>query len=134
MTILGLPEGNFTEVRERCDSAIDKLVKDGFDTFVTGMSAGFDMLAAVQVLDYKQFNPTTHVRLVAVFPYVEIEPKMRALDRECYKYIFNNADEVIFLSQRASTDPDFHAEQISKRDEFLLNNSARQLSYTEDIL
>ncbi|MFR9596813.1 MAG: hypothetical protein SNH79_04445 [Rikenellaceae bacterium] len=48
------------------------------------------MIAATRVIAYKEQHPDANVRLIAVFPFVELETwKMDTMDRLCYKRILN---------------------------------------------
>ncbi|MFR9596812.1 MAG: SLOG family protein [Rikenellaceae bacterium] len=114
--------GDLETIEEDCCRAINELIAEGYDTFLTGMSDGFDMIAAMQVLRAKESNSGIH--LIAVIPFVGQEIQFSEIDKERYQYIKDVADDIIVLADRYVND-----RQYLQRNDFLLANSTACICY-----
>ena len=56
--------------KERIKIIFEKLISDGFTTFLTGMAEGFDMIGAEILLDLKKKH---NLQIIAVVPCLEQE-------------------------------------------------------------
>lgn len=100
---------------------ISKLYQKGYNTFISGMSEGFDLLAAQAVLEFKQNRLDIH--LIAVIPFNGQELRYSDEDKATYKYVCDNADSVVFTSHYYSKDAFF------KRNDYLLDNCGMVVCY-----
>ncbi len=96
--------------------AIKKAYSDGCRTFYTGMSDGFDMLAATAVIEFR--GEQSDVRLVAVVPFKGQEEKFSSEDKTLYASTLSNADEIITLAEKFE-----HNDQYLRRNDLLLERS-----------
>ena len=100
---------------------IAQLNKEGYNTFLTGMSEGFDLLAAKAVLEFKQNRPDIH--LIAVVPFEGQELGYSDEDKATYKLIYDSADSVVYTSQH------YFKGAFFKRNDYLLDNCATVVCY-----
>lgn len=100
------------------------LYKQGYDTFLSGMDDGFDMIAAEEVLKFKQEQPD--VRLIAVIPFRGQEESYSEKDKFLYGQICQYADQCIYLAEN-NTDSSL----FIKRNDFLMANSSRLVCYCD---
>ncbi len=122
----------YDEIKRLCEQAITELADEGYDTFITGVLDGFDLMAAMNVLEYKEQNSAANIRLIAVLPFINLERnlernsdcRMSKIDRLYYNHVFKSADDVVLLSVRDSS-----AEQCALRDQYLLDNSSAILCF-----
>lgn len=62
-----IPTEKTAYVKASLEEAIEQAIADGFNTFITGMAAGVDLLFAGLVIVQKERHP--HLFLLAVIPY-----------------------------------------------------------------
>lgn len=92
-----LPVGTAMQMlRRRLLDEIDSAVRDGADTFYTGMAQGVDILAAESVLSCRQ-RRRLPIRLIAVRPYAGHGKELRRAALYRYNSILEGADEVVVL-------------------------------------
>lgn len=96
--------------------AVSEAASCGFDTFLTGMAEGFDMLAAETVIKVKENN--SHIKLIAVLPFDDNRERS-----ERYNDIIAVADEVVALSDEYSRSTYY------VRNEYMVDNSSRLICY-----
>lgn len=101
---------------------IASLYEQGYNTFLSGMADGIDMIAAEEVLKFKQKK--RDVRLVAVIPFRGQEDNYNAKDKFLYKQICEYADHRIYLAESYIND-----DQFLKRNDYLLANSSHLVCY-----
>lgn len=106
-----------TETYERVLSLCQK----GYDTFLSGMSEGFDLIAAEAVLKAQKDFPS--IRLIAVVPFKGQEQRYSYEDKKLYKAICEKASDVICISQN------YHDKAFFDRNDFLLANASYILCY-----
>lgn len=70
-------------------------IKKGYDTFLSGMCEGFDLIAAEEVLNLKKEYP--HIRLKCVVPFKGQAERYTQADKRRYDTILAQADEVVTL-------------------------------------
>ena len=109
-------------LEQRIFEAVVSLVEQGYTTFMTGMSDGFDLLAASAVLRLKQ----THqgIELVAVIPFHGQSKGYSAQDRALYDMVLARADVTLYLSYKYIS-----PKQYLCRNDFLVLNSSQLLCY-----
>lgn len=78
---------------------IERAIKKGYDTFLSGGAVGFDQYAALKVIKLKQKYKS--IRLILVLPCNKEAMSKKWNDREkgVFNYIYNNADDVILVCE-----------------------------------
>ena len=82
---------------EKLNIQIETLIKNGVDTFYNGGAMGFDLIAAKQILAFKEKYP--HIKLVICVPYYGQEKYYAQEEKKAYANVCKNADEVVILSE-----------------------------------
>ncbi len=122
----------------RLDRQLERLHREGYDTFLCGMAEGFDLEAAEAVLRLRdrtagepdsvphaletESTPGT-VRLIAVIPYARQAAQFSPADRTRYEAVLERADERILLS------PVYHAGCFHVRNDYLVDHASLLLCY-----
>ena len=116
----------FREVAFDTFAAIESYcLKKGYDTFLSGMCEGFDLIAAEEVLNLKKRYP--HIRLKCVVPFKGQAERYTQADKQRYDTILAQADEVVTL-QDGYTEGCF-----LRRNDYLLENSAFLMVYYDTV-
>ena len=117
-----LPWG-FNEKDERCQKMriktiieIEDAIQKGYDTFISGMAIGFDMICAEIVLELKKIYP--HIKLVGAIPCNGQEKVWNEESQERYKRIVKQ------LSWKWIGAESYSNECMHKRNDYMLNNSS----------
>lgn len=92
---------------------ITNLAKNGVKRFLCGMAVGFDMEAAKAVLSIKK---KLKLELVACLPCAGQDARFSEKNKELYKSILGQCDEVITL------EPSYVSGCMHKRDRYLVDN------------
>lgn len=100
--------------------------EQGYNTFLTGGSEGFDLVAANAVLQLKRVN--TDIQLVMVAPFIGQEQRYSAVDKMSYRYIWERADATVVLAE-AYTDKG----QYLRRNDYLVDNSTAMICYYDGL-
>ena len=77
------------------DEAMDSLIDSGVSVFRAGGAVGFDMLAALKVLDRKAAG--ANLTLELYLPCKEQSELWSDRNKEYYGYILENADSVVYV-------------------------------------
>ncbi len=112
---------NSLSLEPRLDEVLQELITEGYNTFLSGMAEGFDLLAAGAVLRIRNFN--RHVRLIAVVPYRGQAAGFDDDSRSRYHELLDQADEVVMLSES------YYEGCFHRRNDFLLENSSYLVCY-----
>ncbi len=105
----------------RMEEVITAFIEEGYDTFLSGMAMGFDMLAAELVLKLKKIFP--EIKLIACVPcegqsrYFPPEEKAR------YNKILRQCDEVRTLSNH------YYNGCMQARDRYMVDNCNLLFAY-----
>lgn len=93
----------------------------GFRTFLTGMSEGFDLMAAEAVLKLK----TTHtdIRLVTVIPFTRQASRFSKEDQRRYGEIFKQCDDSVLISEH------YFEGCFHRRNDYLTDNASHIIAY-----
>lgn len=103
-------------IKQRIFTEICRLIEEhGKDTFLTGMSEGFDMAAATAVIKARVKYP--HIKLIAAIPFPGQAEKYSARDCEKYTGILSQTDHRIVFGES------FHLGHYFKRNDFLIDSS-----------
>lgn len=106
-------------IAEWIETEIRKAIKDGYTTFITGMSMGTDILAGEIVVRLKAEFPD--IKLIAISPYPGFEQKWRQEHRKRYRDLIRDADLLKYAA------PKYAVDALEKRGAFLIRHSARIL-------
>ncbi len=111
-----------SQVASDCRQAIVSLISEGFTTFLTGMSQGFDLIAALEVLSLKSEYPS--ISLIAVVPFLGQADSYSERERECYDAVLGEADRVVCMDDHYTS-----SKQYLRRNDLLINHSSHLLCY-----
>ena len=101
--------------------AIDRSIKDGFTTFISGMARGVDIVAAEIVLKKKEGN--SNLRLICALPHPDFEKRWSDEWQKRYHHVLLNADLVKTVSR------EFSRQSYQMRNEWMVKHSARVLAF-----
>lgn len=118
----GTPPELLNEIAKRTYEAIKSLADDGYTHFYSGMSDGYDLIAAEQVLRLKATNP--EVQLIAVIPFKGQELRYSDADKAMYHSVLKSADKAVILAEN-NTDNS----QFLQRNDYLLAHSTALVCY-----
>ena len=92
-----IPSKHIDELSEVLDRAIEKLTLAGVTTFRTGGAIGFDMFAALKVIEKK----TDHqqLRLELYLPCRDQPNKWNEYNKHAYGYVLSHADKIIYTAE-----------------------------------
>ncbi|MDD6159536.1 MAG: SLOG family protein [Oscillospiraceae bacterium] len=107
-------------VKLKLSSEIKQAIKDGYVTFISGMSRGVDLWAAEIVIKERVRNPKIH--LIAAGPFPGFENRWNSEDKDLYNKILAQADLVKFICKGYS----HPAYQI--RNEWMIDHSKRLIA------
>ena len=106
---------------EKLNIQIETLIKNGVDTFYNGGAVGFDLIAAKQILAFKEKYP--HIKLVVCVPYYGQEKYYAQEEKKAYANVCKNADEVVVLSEH------YYKGCFLKRNDYLCERADALLAY-----
>lgn len=99
---------------------IVEAISDGYDTFISGMADGIDLICADIVMQLKASGRSPDIKLVCALPYSEqFGEIVSTLDKYKYTLILRDCDEKVIVSHR--DDPD----RYKLRNAFMIENSSR---------
>jgi len=107
------------------NAAIINADKQGLHTFLCGMERGFDLLCAQTVLELRQSKEYSHIKLIAVQPY--IGHSFSDEWGEIHKEVINAADGIMFTSMKAST-----TECYQVCNKYMIDNSSRLICFCNE--
>lgn len=81
-------------IKSEAYKVVLSLCEKGYDTFLTGMAEGFDLISGEAVLKARQIHP--HIRLIAVIPFQGQELSYSVEDKRRFKTLYENAAERVF--------------------------------------
>ena len=87
----------YTMIVEKLELKIIELIENGIIYFRCGGALGFDTLVAKLIIDLKIKYP--YIKLVLILPCIEQTKWWKEEDKEIYKYIIDNSDEVLYTSK-----------------------------------
>ena len=114
---IGIPE---RKIKQLLTCAVDKAIKDGYTTFITGMARGVDLWAGEIVLQRKK--TCTEIRLICATPYPGFEVGWKQVWRELYASVSKQADYRVAISSG------YHRNCFKKRNEWMVDHSSRVIA------
>lgn len=109
------------KITNRVQSSVEKLIQNGYTTFMSDLGMGFGMMAANAVLRAKLGK--SNIRLVVVLPFPDWQQRFAPLDRERYTELCAAADERVFTCEQYTPEAHF------VRDNFLVDNCSTIVTY-----
>lgn len=118
-----LPVGEeYQRLKEKVSFYIRLLAMRGFDTFITGMSRGFDLMAADILLNDPQVKDS--VKIVCAVPYrAQVDEMRTEQERSIYCETLGRASAVIVLSDN------YENGCYKIRNQFMVDNSSVLIGY-----
>ena len=101
--------------------AVEKLINNGYERFISGGAMGFDMLSAVVVMALKKKYP--NIKLYLCLPCKNQDEKWNLQNKITYKYLIENADEIEILHERYITGC------MQERNKKMVDNSSVCIAY-----
>ncbi|MDE6148469.1 MAG: DUF1273 domain-containing protein [Ruminococcus sp.] len=106
---------------------IEKAVNDGYDTFISGMAEGVDLICAEIV-----YNLITRkgmdLKLICAVPYKNqgVKELSNPIDQYVYSMISRDCNNIVYISDKKSRDC------YQKRNRFMVENSRRVIGVIKD--
>lgn len=110
--------------KDKLKREIVKAIKQGYDTFLTGMAVGFDTICYF-VLD--ELKSLYDIKIIACVPYINQAEDFSEKDKTVYDEILKNCDEVIFVSK------DYYRGCLQKRNRFMVDNSSKIILFLNHV-
>ncbi len=108
------------EVRKRLENAILQAIQDGYTSFISGMAAGVDVIAAEIILRLRTENPK--LKLVCAMPYRGFGRHWKDGWSERMQNVLAQADEVEYVCDTRSRS------SYQRRNEFMVDHSSRVIA------
>ena len=106
---------------------IAEAVADGYNTFISGMSDGIDLICAQLVLELAKTGRYGELKLVCALPYREqFREIVTTLDKYKYSVVLSECSEKVIVSDRSDRD------RYKKRNQFMVENSSRLIGVIKD--
>lgn len=102
---------------------IDKAIQNGYDTFLSGGTAGFEQYAAMLIIKLREKQP--NLRLILILPCEKenMGKKWNKIDKRIFEFVTQNADEIIV------TDDNYFDGCMRKRNQMLVDLSSYCITY-----
>lgn len=82
------------------ESTIDGLISQGVHIFRSGGAVGFDLFAALKIIEKKKSCPS--IKLYLYLPCKNQTENWNTRDKNAYLYVLKNADKIIYTAERYS--------------------------------
>ena len=116
------PWGNDKEceakIVEKLKAAVQKAIERGYRHFISGMSAGIDLLAAKIVLQLRGDMPKMEITLEAAIPFLFQFKRWKEETKREYEVILSQCDKVHYIADA------FSLEAYKKRDKYMVDKSS----------
>jgi uncharacterized phage-like protein YoqJ len=117
----GIKQEDASRLAAELERVIAELVAQGYARFLCGGALGFDTLAARTVLRQREKTPAS--KLIIVQPCRNQDAKWREADKQAYRAILEQADEVICLAEN------YYDGCMQARNRYLIDNSGVCVAY-----
>lgn len=112
-------------IKQQLNNHIEKSIKDGYNTFYSGLARGCDIFASEIVLNKKKDYP--FIKHVAVIPFRGQEKSWSDMWQQRYQSIIKQSDICIVLNE------EYQKDCFKQRNEFIVENSNRIIAvYSKD--
>lgn len=119
---------NYGKNEDKIKSSIKNIlipyINDGYNTFLTGMATGSDMMFAKAVIELKE---NYDIILEAVIPFLEQSNRLSKPDTLEYHLVLKNCDVVRIINNEYSKDA------YDKRNDYLVRNASVLLAITNNV-
>ena len=119
-----LPADDIYKIRRALKQAVINLIENGTIYFGCGGARGFDLLAALIILELKEKYP--EIRLIMVYPCRNQTQYWKDTDKKLYDDIRDRCDKCVWIAD------EYNDECIQKRNRHLANNSSVCICYLTD--
>jgi len=116
--------GSDSYVKKRLREEIDRALRDGYTTFVTGMAEGLDLWGAMMVLEEKRLTQTVH--LIAAIPYPGYPYCGGNRWASLRQTVFRQADLLRFIAQ------EYEESCFQQCGEWIIDRCSRAIVLQED--
>ena len=106
------------KIEEKLKSAVQEAVERGYRHFISGMSAGIDLLAAKIVLQLRGDMPKMEITLEAAIPFLFQSKRWKEETKREYEIILSQCDKVHYIADA------FSLEAYKKRDKYMVDKSS----------
>lgn len=111
-----LPRDRIQAIARRLDYTVESLIAQGVTNFISGGALGFDTIAASLILTKRDAGKG--VRLILVLPCHNQDERWDSGQREIYRHLLAEADEVTYVSE------EYHDGCMKKRNQYMVDHSA----------
>ena len=111
--------GDFDEIKLK--KVFEKLIGNGFDTFLIGMAVGFDTACFNVLEDLRKKHG--NIRLIACIPCVTQSYKFTVRQKEEYERMLDSADFKVIISK------EYTPTCMFKRNMYMVDNSVTVVAY-----
>lgn len=106
------------KIEEKLKIAVQEAVERGYRHFISGMSAGIDLLAAKIVLQLRGDMPKMEIALEAAIPFLFQSKRWKEETKREYEIILSQCDKVHYIADA------FSLEAYKKRDKYMVDKSS----------
>lgn len=106
------------KIEEKLKIAVQEAVERGYRHFISGMSAGIDLLAAKIVLQLRGDMPKMEIALEAAIPFLFQSKRWKEVTKREYEIILSQCDKVHYIADA------FSLEAYKKRDKYMVDKSS----------
>lgn len=111
-------------IKKQLKEKIEISIKEGFDTFITGMATGVDIYAGEIVVEIKQSNP--EIKLIAAIPWEGQADKWDDEWKERYNALLSQCDEKEIINKNCTG---YHRWFYHVRDRWMVDHSDRVIAF-----
>lgn len=111
-----LPANKIEKIVTSLDREIENLIAKGVTDFISGGAVGFDQIAASLIVAKKEMG--RNIRLIFALPCQNQDSKWDEKQRELYRNLLNEADEIIYVSE------DYDPFCMKRRNHYMVEHSS----------
>lgn len=120
-----IPPEEIPMVKKRLREVLIQCIENGYRYFGSGGARGFDLEAAMAVLELKEVYPD--IRLILVLPCQNQTRGWKEIDIQKYEWIKSKADKVVYTSEH------YYNGCMQKRNRHLVDHSSLLICYYRGI-
>lgn len=113
----GIYQSSLNTLENEIKIAIDK----GYSTFFTGMSYGFDLIAAANVLEFKK---NTNVKIIAIVPFYGQEKNWNLINVKEYHRVLSMCDDIVVCHDS------YRSGAYYDRNRYMVDSSSLVIAYS----
>ena len=113
-----------SKIKKQLMEKIEISIKEGFDTFITGMATGVDIYAGEIVVEIKQSNP--EIKLIAAIPWEGQAEKWSDEWKERHTALLTHCDDVVIVNEGYKG---YHRWFYHVRDRWMVDHSDRVIAF-----